>query len=200
MRERRWDTVEVEQNKQQQFQLAEVNAAFDAVNYNTDWLAEDFGQDLVSEVSTWSFITWAALWKDHWFAHAAGWHWPEASDHLLGSAGLIIYPVAYCLRCTASLHSRPPVHTAQPLLSCFTMQRQDTEWFHPPHNKKNDAGSLSHLIQSAKCTVCNFCCLGVSQSKQLHDRLWEVAWCHGSSVFIVKQLLLLLPLLIFQKH
>lgn len=42
----------MEQNKQQQFQLAEVNAAFDAVNYNTDWLAEDFGQDLVSEVST----------------------------------------------------------------------------------------------------------------------------------------------------
>lgn len=57
------------------------------------------------KVSTWSFITWAGVWKDHWFAHAAGWHWPEASDHWLGSAGLIIYLVAYCLHRTAFLSS-----------------------------------------------------------------------------------------------
>lgn len=58
-------------------------------------------------VSTWSFITWAAVQEDHWFARTAVWHWPEASDHWPGSAGLIIYPVAYCLHCTHRISSLP---------------------------------------------------------------------------------------------
>lgn len=126
------------------FSSLRFNAAFDAVNYNTDWLAEDFGQDLLSEVSTWSFITRAALWKDHWFAHAAGWHWPEASDHLLGSAGLIIYPVAYCLRCTASLQSRPPETHCAASSQLFYNAEAGHRRILP--STKNYADSLSHLI------------------------------------------------------
>lgn len=87
------------------------------------YLSGELGQDLV-RVSTWSFITWAAVWKEHWFAHRVGWHWPEASDHWLGSAGLIIYPVAYCLHCAAFLPSCPLEHPALPPFRCFTMQSQ----------------------------------------------------------------------------
>lgn len=127
---------------------ATANAAFDAFNNNTGGLTEDsfkWGtwQDLV-RVSTWSFITWAGVWEDHWFAHTAGWHWPEASDHWLRSAGLIIYPVAYCLRCTAFLPSCPREHPALPLLRYFTMQRQDQERFLPSTNN-----AVSPLISSS---------------------------------------------------
>lgn len=76
------------------------------------------------QVSTWSFITWAAVREDHWFAHTAVWHWPEASDHWPGSAGLIIYPMAYCLHCTRRISSLPVlVESSLCLPSCVSPQK-----------------------------------------------------------------------------
>ncbi len=89
---------------------------------------------LVSEASTWSFITWAGIWKDHWFVHTVGWHRPEASDHWLGSAGLIIYPVEHCLCWTAL-----PPSIALSMLGYFTMQRSRRQISLSP----NDAVALS---------------------------------------------------------
>lgn len=105
-------------------------------------LSGELGQDLVSEISTWSFITWAGIWKDHWFAHAVGWHWPEASDHWLGSAGLIIYPLAYCLRCTEFLPSIPPEHTALPFLGFYNEEARQRRIL-PSTNMQPP----SHLVQ-----------------------------------------------------